>query len=93
MDYKVVYTKASQKDLNSLDSSIAQRILEKTNEYSKPNRPLLKAKKLKAFELNTYRFRVGDYRVIFRLDPQNQKLVVLVVLKVAHRKNVYDKSA
>jgi len=41
------------------------------------------------FETDTYRFRVGDYRVVFRLDPQNQQLVVLVVLRVRHRKEVY----
>ena len=35
-----------------------------------------------------YRLRVGDYRVI--LDIINDKLVIMV-LEVGHRKNIYDK--
>lgn len=89
MDYKVVYTKLSQKDLNKLDPSIVRRILKKVDEFSRQSDPLEFAKKLIGFVLDTYRFRVGDYRVVFRLDPQNQQLVILVVLRVRHRKEVY----
>lgn len=91
MDYKVVYTKIAQKDLSNLGNKLVQRILKKVHEYSGLDEPLAKAKRLKGFEIDTYRFRVGDYRVIFRLDPKSQKLVILVVLKVAHRKEVYMK--
>ena len=89
MDYKVVYSKLSQKDLERLDPSIVRRILKKVDEFSKRTDPLEFAKKLTGFVLETYRFRVGDYRVVFRLDPQNQQLVILVVLRVRHRKEVY----
>ena len=33
------------------------------------------------------RIRVGDYRIVYRADP-NQKLVIIVLIK--HRKDVYD---
>jgi mRNA interferase RelE/StbE len=89
MDYKVVYTKPSQKDLDKLDPSTICRILKKVDEFSKRTDPLEFAKKLTEFVLDTYRFRVGDYRVVFRLDPQSQQLVILVVLRVRHRKEVY----
>lgn len=89
MDYKIVYTKLSQKDLDKLDPSIVRRILKKVDEFSKRAAPLEFAKKLTGFVIDTYRFRVGDYRVVFRLDPQNQQLVILVVLRVRHRKEVY----
>jgi mRNA interferase RelE/StbE len=89
MDYKIVYTKLSQKDLEKLDPSIVRRILKKVDEFSKQTDPLEFAKKLTGFVIDTYRFRVGDYRVVFRLDPQNQQLVILVVLRVRHRKEVY----
>lgn len=89
MDYKVVYTRLSQKDLDRLDPSIVRRILKKVDEFSKRPEPLEFAKKLTGFVIDTYRFRVGDYRVVFRLDPQNQQLVILVVLRVRHRKKVY----
>jgi mRNA interferase RelE/StbE len=35
-----------------------------------------------------YRMRVGDYKVI--LDIINDKLVIMVI-EVGHRKNIYDK--
>lgn len=89
MDYKVFYTKLSQKDLAKLDALIVRRILKKVDEFSQLKNPLKAAKKLKGFELDTYRFRVGDYRVVFRLDPKGRRLVILVVLRVAHRKEVY----
>lgn len=89
MDYKLVYTKNSQKDLRKLDETVVKRILQKVDEYSKLKDPMAKAKKLKNFEVPTYRFRVGDYRVVFRLDKEKQKLVIPVVLRVAHRKEVY----
>ncbi len=89
MDYRVVYTKFSQKDLDRLDSSDVRRILKKVNEFSQRPDPLEFAKKLTGFVIDTYRFRVGDYRVVFRVDPQTKHLVVLVVLRVRHRKEVY----
>jgi len=89
MDYKVVYTKLSQKDLDKLNPSLVRRILKKVDEFSRRRDPLEFAKKLTGFALDTYRFRVGDYRVVFRLDPQTQQLIILVVLRVRHRKEVY----
>ncbi len=47
------------------------------------------AKKLKGFKIATYRFRVGVYRVIFRKDQKTKRLVILTVLRVAHRREVY----
>jgi len=35
----------------------------------------------------TYRLRVGDYRVI--ADLEHQRLLILVI-EVGHRKNIYD---
>jgi mRNA interferase RelE/StbE len=89
MVYKLVYTKIAEKDLARIDKSQAVKILRKVDEYMAMKNPLVKAKKLKGFEMDTYRFRVGDFRVIFRLDKDTGNLVVLVVLKIAHRKEVY----
>ena len=33
-----------------------------------------------------YRFRIGDYRIIFDLDPNTEEVIVLAV---GHRKDVY----
>ena len=34
-----------------------------------------------------YRYRVGDYRVIYRIDDRKQ---VVAVLKIAHRSDAYN---
>ncbi|MEK7529186.1 MAG: type II toxin-antitoxin system RelE/ParE family toxin [Patescibacteria group bacterium] len=89
MDYRIFYTHQAEKDIGKLDSVQAVRILKKMKEYVAQENPMKNAKKLKGFSLDTYRYRVGDYRVIFRLDPKNNTVVVLVVLRVAHHKEVY----
>lgn len=89
MVYKLFYTHSAEKDLSRIDKKQAAKILIKVDEHLKLPNPLLKAKKLKGFDTDTYRFRVGDYRVIFRLDGKTGVLVVLVVLKISHRKDAY----
>ena len=91
MAYKVVYTKTAEKDLEKIDTSFTIRILTKVAEFVSLDNPLVKAKKLQGFEITTYRYRIGDFRVIFRLDEKTNKLIVLVVLRVIHRKDVYKK--
>lgn len=89
MDYKVIYTSKAQKDLYKLSDDIAKRILTKVSDYVRLNNPLDKAKKLKGFDEPAFRFRVGDFRIVFRLDKKTKKLVILVVLRIQHRKDVY----
>lgn len=89
MDYNVVYTEHAQRDLARLDRSVAQRILKRVAFLTQRSNPLQSAKKLSGVDPATYRYRVGDYRVLFRLDPKTTRLIILVVLRVAHRKDVY----
>ncbi len=91
MPYKLIYTRSAYRDLDRLDKKVALRILKKVEGFLALANPMSKAKKLKNFKLDTYRFRIGDYRAVFRLDEKSGKLVILVILKVAHRKEVYKK--
>lgn len=91
MAYKFVYTRQAEKDLAKLDNPIAVKIFKKLDLFIKLADPFVKAKKLTGFEIPTYRFRVGDYRVVFRKDEKTGHLVILVVLRIAHRKDVYKK--
>ena len=88
-DYKTVYTATAQKDLAHLNVSLARKILKKIDYFLSAENPMHYAKKLKNFTLDTFRFRIGDYRVIFRLHPKKKKLVILVILKIAHRREAY----
>jgi mRNA interferase RelE/StbE len=44
------------------------------------------AEKLVDPRLGTYRFRIGDYRVVFDLEGNE-----IIVLRVGHRKDIYKK--
>jgi len=48
--------------------------------------PLQYAESLTDPELGSYRFRIGDYRVIFDIESND-----IVVLRVGHRKEIYKR--
>lgn len=72
------------KELEKLPSQIRNRILKKLKFYSFQKNPLKFAEKLKDYRFGNYRFRVGDYRIIF--DTEDDKITIL---KVGHRKEIY----
>ena len=74
------------KDLQKLPKQIQKRILEKLDFYVSSPNPLKFAEKLQSKDLGDYRYRIGDYRVIFDFDDE---LKALIILKVGHRKDVY----
>lgn len=90
MEYKTVYSKQANRDLARLPIHHSQRIIRKVRFFRTQSNPLEYAKKLKNNPSGTYRFRIGDYRVLFDVDPKNGQLVILVILSVKHRKNAYQ---
>lgn len=88
MPSKLLYTQKALDDLACLDKQVAARILDKLDFFAAQNNPLLFAKKLVDYKMGSYRFRVGDYRVVFDVD-RTGKITILVILAVKHRKDVY----
>lgn len=88
MIYKYIFTEQANKNLAKIDYATKKRIKSKLDYFLNSNLPLDFAKKLQG-ETDIWRFRIGDYRVVFRLDPKTQNLVILVIIKIAHRKDVY----
>ena len=86
--FQFEYTKNAVRDLRQLDRQMAKRILKKMDFFSKQEAPLKFAKKLKDFSLGEYRFRIGDYRVLFDLD-EDGSVKILTILSVKHRKEAY----
>ncbi|MCL4377149.1 MAG: type II toxin-antitoxin system RelE/ParE family toxin [Actinobacteria bacterium] len=82
MSYKLLYTKTAYNDIKKLDRIAKKRIGKKIEEYSKD--PLLNSKKLTNSTIGTYRWRIGNYRVVFDLDNKN-----IVILRVGHRREIY----
>jgi len=78
------FKKKAAKEVDKLPPQIRKRILKKLKFYSSQENPLKFAEKLKDYRFGEYRFRVGDYRILF--DLENQKITIL---KVGHRKDIY----
>lgn len=84
MSFKLVYTKKAVKDIQSLDNNVKKRIGKALIRYRA--NPLKKAEKLTDFAFGTYKFRIGDYRVIFDIEDKD-----IVILRVGHRKEIYKR--
>ena len=84
MTYKLVYTQRAIKDIRKLEQISKKRIGRALIRYEED--PLKYAEKLIDPRLGTYRFRIGDYRVVFDLEGNE-----IIVLRVGHRKDIYKK--
>ena len=81
---EVFYTRKSAKQLKSLPYSIQKRIVEKMRFYASQNDPLKFAEHLSDRREGEFRFRVGNYRLIFDVRAN-----VIYVLKIDRRDKVY----
>lgn len=80
---RIIWSKKAFNELNNLPQLIAKRIVKKVNKLLSEDSSL-DIKRLVGVQF--YRLRVGDYRVIFDLQKNEGKIVIL---KVCHRKNIY----
>lgn len=82
--YKIEYAKGVLKDLKSLPKKVQKRALEIVENYLAEDpfigKPL--TGKFKGF----WKFRMGDYRIIYALEKAK---VTIFVLRIRHRKEVY----
>lgn len=89
MKYKVVFSEKSKKQLKKLDRHTAALIigwLEKNIENCE--NPRIHGKGLVENRSGQWRYRIGDYRIICEI---NEEEVVVLVLEVGHRKEIYNK--
>ena len=81
--YVIFFSEKAKKQLGKLEHSVQERIFHALDKIK--IRPEAFVTKLVGDP--AYKLRVGDYRVL--LDINNEKLLLLVI-KIGHRKNVYD---
>ncbi len=86
---KVQYTASSLKDLRKLEKNQAKKIVLVIQKYT-AKKPLEKAKSLGGIFAGLYRYRIGDYRVIFEYNDKNI-LIIITILRIKHRKDIYRK--
>ena len=85
---KINYSKQADKDLEKLDSLTREKIIKKIYYFSKQEKFLKFAKQLSGYKNKRYRFRIGHYRAVFRIDKKGQ-IKILLILKIKHRKEIY----
>ncbi|HEV2614392.1 MAG TPA: type II toxin-antitoxin system RelE/ParE family toxin [Gammaproteobacteria bacterium] len=77
----------AKKDLKKLDSVIQKRIYSFLEEkLSKIENPRMFGKALQGKFSKYWRYRVGDYRVICRIEDS---MVTVLVIAVGHRREIY----
>lgn len=76
---KVYYTYRAAEQLENLPIEIQKRIANKMRFYESQASPLKFAERLTEPREGEYRFRVGNYRIIF--DATGNKLYVLAIKK------------
>ncbi len=88
MTYEIQYTETALNHLKKLPKATSKRILDKLSFFKNSESPLQYAKKIQDHQLGNYRFRVGNYRIIFDIDKQGH-IQILLILAVKHRKEAY----
>jgi mRNA interferase RelE/StbE len=80
--YELLYTRRAERDIKKLDSKTKDRIGNTLLRYKEE--PFRFAEKLSDPMFGEYRFRVGDYRVIFDVVGSE-----LIILRIGHRREIY----
>lgn len=84
MAYKVIYSKNAANDIKKLDKVTKRKLGQAIERYSK--NPQTYARKMTSSKIGQYRWRAGNYRIIFDLSGKT-----IQILKVGHRKEIYRK--
>jgi len=79
---EIAFSAGAWRAWKRLPKGVQERLRSKLLEYS--NDPRRYAVKLTDPRLGQYRFRIGDYRVVFDLTEQ-----MLQIVAVGHRKDIY----
>lgn len=81
---ELFFAKSASRQFQKLPKSIQKRIDGKLRFYLSQRNPARFADALKDFSFGGWRFRIGDYRLLF--DIKKDKIIVL---KIGHRKDIY----
>jgi mRNA interferase RelE/StbE len=87
--WNVEFTATAEKQLKKLDRKWQALILDYLEDEVAPlENPRNKGKSLLRDKKDLWRYRIGDYRAICKIEDER---MVIVAVTVGHRKDVYDK--
>ncbi len=84
MAYLLRFERRALEDTAKLNPDIAARLIDKLEWFASRNNPLEFAIRLQDSEIGDYRFRIGDYRVIFDVVKQ-----IIIIRRIGHRRSIY----
>lgn len=83
MIYEIEFKKSARKEINKLPPEVAKEILKIIYSLATKPRPP-HAKKMVGGA--GWRLRIGSYRVIYTIED---KLLIIVIIRIGHRKDIY----
>jgi mRNA interferase RelE/StbE len=87
--YEVLVDERVEKDLEKVPKYVAEKFLKLLDEFEKnPIRPRsgFDVKHMEGYPANTYRLRIGKYRVLYAVDNEAKKVRIT---SVRHRGDAY----
>jgi mRNA interferase RelE/StbE len=82
--YRIEVSATAEKQLKKLGPDARIRVIRAVQALASEPRPP-GCRKLQGYD-DVYRIRIGTYRVLYSIDDTR---IVIIVLKVAHRRDVY----
>ena len=90
MAWKIEFDSEVEKDLKKLGHTASKKILKFLKEKISPSEdPRQLGKPLSGPLSGLWRYRIGDYRIISKIEDAN---FIVLVIKVGHRKRVYKEN-
>lgn len=87
MAWAIEFLPAAAKELRALDRTVAARIVRTLEErIAASDDPRALGTPLVGEHTGLWRWRIGDYRVVARIEDER---VTILVVRVAHRREVY----
>ena len=83
--YKVLYLESVERDLLALDKPVRKKIMDKI-EKTLAQDPRGLGKSLTGSFAGLWRYRIGDYRVIYKIAERE---ILIMIAHIGHRKDVY----
>lgn len=85
--YRVLLSDSARKFYERADRPLQQKLDRCIEQLRAEPRTHPNIKRLKGQIGAYYRYRIGDYRVVYRMEEKGERLVIVVV--IAHRSEVY----
>jgi mRNA interferase RelE/StbE len=84
VSYQLYITKTAHKDIKRLDSVTKKRLKKKLEQFMAQPDPMHQAVQLKDPFDGSFRWRIGNYRVVFELVGES-----IYILRIQHRSEIY----